>query len=86
MSLVSSIRCKIKILGTAFPFDLLSSSRTVHASFMGRFRIKSKEIQYIEFIIFEFSNLRIKDVGQVSNLEPCSGQREIEPLENLISS
>lgn len=38
-----------------------------------------------EFIIFEFSNLRIKDVGHVSNLEPCSGQREIEPLENLIS-
>lgn len=40
----------------------------------------------MEFIIFEFSNLRIKDIGQVSNLEPCSGQREIEPLENLISS
>lgn len=40
----------------------------------------------IEFITFEFSNLRIKDAGQVSNLEPFSGWREIEPLENLISS
>lgn len=40
----------------------------------------------IEFIIPEFSNLRIKDVGQVSNLEPCSGQqREIAPLESFIS-
>lgn len=41
----------------------------------------------LEFIIPEFSNLRIKDVGQVSNLEPCSGQRrEITPLESFISS
>lgn len=41
----------------------------------------------IEFIIPQFSNLRIKDVGQVSNLEPCSGQqREIAPLESFISS
>lgn len=41
----------------------------------------------IEFIIPEFSNLRIKDVGQVSNLESCSGQRkEKASLESFISS
>jgi len=41
----------------------------------------------IEFIIPEFSYLRTKDVGQVSNFEPCSGrQREIASLENFISS
>lgn len=45
MSLASSVRCKIKIPGTKFLFDLLSSSRSVQASFMGGFRIEYKEIQ-----------------------------------------
>lgn len=71
MMLASSVRCKIKFqVQNSSLTSCLQAGQFTQGSW-GDLELNIKRYD-IEFIISEFSNLKIKDVGQVSSLEPCS--------------
>lgn len=72
MMLASSLRCKINFqVQNPSLTSCLQAGQFTQGSW-GDLELNIKRYD-VEFITSEFSNLKIKDVGQVSNLEPCSG-------------